>query len=159
MKQPERIKNNVRRQGEKKKTRTKRKHPEYGTSKLEDKFAKNFLDFLGVKYERQYLAKDIGRYYDFFIIIEGNYGILCEIDGDYWHGYDLIHENKNPMQKHNERVDRQKDNWAIAHKIPLIRIWEHDINENPVKVMEELKEIIMKYSKDVEMFNNKKKRH
>ena len=45
----------------------KRWHPKYGTSKLEDDFAKQFLDKLGVKYQYQFEAKDIGRYYDFYL--------------------------------------------------------------------------------------------
>lgn len=53
--------------------------PKYGSSKLEDKFAKEFLDKLNVIYERQFEAKDIKRFYDFKI---GN--ILIEVDGDYW---------------------------------------------------------------------------
>ena len=56
-----------------------REKPKYGTSKLEDKFAKEFLDKLGVIYERQFEAKDIKRFYDFKI---GS--ILIEVDGDYW---------------------------------------------------------------------------
>ena len=35
-------------------TPKERKHPEYGTSKLEDRFAKDFLDKLGIVYETQY---------------------------------------------------------------------------------------------------------
>ena len=41
---------------------TKKKHKDYGTSKLEEKFAKNFLDKLGIKYVYQYEAKSIGRF-------------------------------------------------------------------------------------------------
>lgn len=61
--------------------RSKQKHPEYGTSKLEDRFAKEFLDKLGIKYVTQYYAKEIKRYYDVFI---PSHRILIEIDGDYW---------------------------------------------------------------------------
>jgi hypothetical protein len=43
------------------------------------------------------------------------------------------------MQKHNEWVDKVKDEWAAQHGIPLIRIWEHDINNNPSEVMKMLK--------------------
>jgi hypothetical protein len=43
--------------------RSKKPHPKYGTSKLEEKFAKEFLDKLGVKYETQFEAKDIKRFY------------------------------------------------------------------------------------------------
>lgn len=53
----------------------------YGTSKLEKDFANNFLSKLGVKYEYQYEAKDIGRFYDFYL---PDSRVLIEIDGDYW---------------------------------------------------------------------------
>ena len=46
--------------------RSKKPHPKYGTSKLEKKFAKEFLDKLGVKYEEQFYAESIKRYYDFY---------------------------------------------------------------------------------------------
>lgn len=141
----------------KKTTQKKNKpHPKYGTSKLEDRFAKEFLDKMGVKYVRQYEAKDIGRFYDFFI---PEARCIIEVDGDYFHGYGLLHENKNPMQKHNEWVDRQKDMWAASHGIPVLRIWEHDINEHPSKVRKILKEYIGTYTEKKEKKDNKNKRH
>lgn len=52
-----------------------------------------------------------------------------------------MNENKlTPTQKRNKRVDKHKDNWALLHGIPLIRIWEKDIRENPSQVMGMLKE-------------------
>ena len=45
----------------------KKEHPDYNVSKLEDRFAENFLDKLKVKYVRQFEAKDIGRFYDFYL--------------------------------------------------------------------------------------------
>jgi len=132
-----------------------KKHPEYGTSKLEDKFAKEFLDKLGVVYERQYLAKDIKRYYDFKI----NERILCEVDGDFYHSYGLVYEDMNPMQKHNAWVDKIKNEWAVEHGFILVRIWEHDINKHPEKVMNYLKEIIGINNKKMQILENKKKRH
>lgn len=136
-------------------TPKERKHPEYGTSKLEERFAKNFLDKLGYKYETQFKAESIGRYYDFYIPTAN---LLLEIDGDYFHSYGLVYEEMNPMQKKSSRVDKDKDKWALTHKIPLIRIWEHDINNNPKQVMEMLKKeiphYIEKYNKELE----KKKR-
>ena len=136
--------------------RSDRPHPKYGTSKLEDRFAKDFLEKMGVKYERQYEAKDIGRFYDFFIPAAR---LLIEVDGDFYHGYGLLHEQKNPMQKHNEWVDRQKDMWAASHGIPVLRIWEHDINEHPEKVRKILKEYIGEYTEKKEKKDNKNKRH
>lgn len=131
-------------------------HPKYGTSKLEDYFAENFLEVIGVKYIRQYEAKDIGRFYDFFV---PDANILLEVDGDYFHSYGLKYEEKTPMQKRNERVDKIKDEWALANGMPIIRIWEHDIHENPEKVMKILKEAIGKYTEKQNKIREKNKRH
>ena len=68
----------------KRKTPTKNVVQKYGTSKLEDRFAKDFLDKLGYKYERQYEAKSIKRFYDFAVKQENGAIVLIEIDGDYW---------------------------------------------------------------------------
>ena len=46
------------------------------------------------------------------------------------------------MQKKNQRVDKIKDEWALYHGIPLLRIWEHDINENKDLVFKMLNEKI-----------------
>lgn len=134
----------------------KRKHPKYGTSKLEDYFAENFLNELGVKYIRQFEAKEIGRFYDFFC---PDANVIIEVDGDYYHSYGLTYEEKNPMQKHNERVDKLKDEWALSNGIPILRIWEHDIRDNPEKVMKTLKESIGKYTEKQKKKDAKGKRH
>lgn len=140
-------------------------HQKYGTSKLEEDFARDFLDKLGVKYIYQFEAKDIGRFYDFAIILNdematGNM-ILIEIDGSYFHSDPrVVDENKlNPMQKHNKRVDEHKNKWALAHGIPIMRIWEKDIREAPDKVMKELKERLYIEDKKVILTEKKNKRH
>ena len=134
----------------------KRQHPQYGTSKLEDYFAENFLDALGIKYIRQFEAKEIWRFYDFFI---EEAKTLLEVDGDFYHSYGLTYEEKNPMQKRNARVDKLKDEWAINNGYGLIRIWEHDIHDNPEKVMKMLKEKLGEYSEKQKKINEKNKRH
>ena len=131
--------------------RSKKPHPKYGTSKLEKKFAKEFLEKLGIKYEEQFEAKDIKRFYDFKL--EGR--ILIEVDGSYWHSYGKVYEEMNPMQKRNARVDEIKNKWAHSNGYKLIRIWEHDINNNPQKVFEVLRKELNIVSKE----NDKKKRH
>lgn len=137
-------------------TPKERKHPEYGTSKLEERFAKKFLDKLGVEYQTQFKAESIGRYYDFYI---PSANLLVEIDGSYWHTDPRLFEGKEltPTQKRNKQVDKDKDKWAVEHKIPLLRIWEKDINETPEKVMNTLKENVSyyteKYNKDIEKKN------
>lgn len=136
--------------------RSKKKHQEYGTSKLEEKFAKEFLDKLGVRYEYQYLAADIKRYYDFYL---PDQRLLIEVDGDFYHGYGKVYEEMSPMQKKNHRADEIKDRWAALHSIPLIRIWEHDIRKDPSKVMRELLDWIIEKTKKMIIEENKKKRH
>lgn len=136
--------------------RSKKPHPKYGTSKLEKKFAKEFLEKLGIRYEEQFEAKDIKRFYDFFL---NDYRVLIEIDGDFYHGYGKLHEEKSPMQKKNARVDEIKNEWAALHGYPLIRIWEHDINENPQKVLDMLRERLGIEMEKLIIKENKKKRH
>ena len=62
-------------------TKKQRKHPLFGTSKLEEDFARYFLNVLGIKYIYQFEAKSIGRWFDFFL---PEHNLLIEIDGGYW---------------------------------------------------------------------------
>ena len=139
----------------------KRNHPKYGTSKLEVYFEENFLKKLGVDYTYQYEAKEIGRYYDFALYPKGGGMILLEIDGSYFHSDPrVVDESKmSPMQKRNRRVDEYKNKWALLHGIPLMRIWEKDIRENPKMVMDELKKRLYIINEDTEKKNEKNKRH
>lgn len=61
--------------------RSKKPHPKYGTSKLEIIFERDILKKLNVEYQKQFYAKDIKRYYDFYL---KKLNVLIEIDGDYW---------------------------------------------------------------------------
>lgn len=149
----------------KKKTLFNDAEQRYGTSKLEKKFAQDFLDKYGIKYIYEYEAKDIKRFYDFAIvrqkeryITEEKEGlcsvvqgcqhcpieVLIEVDGGYWHSDPrIVDESKlNATQKHNKMVDNLKNEWARIHCIPLLRFWEYDIQNNPQKVFAELKKYI-----------------
>ena len=130
-----------------------KKHPKYGTSKLEDYFAENFLDIIGVDYIRQFEAKEIGRFYDFKL----KNGPILEINGSYWHGDKRIYEEKdlNNVQKKNIYVDELKRRWAENKGIEIYYFWEKDIYENPESVKRTLNDIIKKYNKKMQ----KNKRH
>lgn len=136
----------------------KRWHPKYGTSKLEEDFAKQFLDKLGVKYQYQFEAKDIGRYYDFYL---PEHNLLLEIDGDFWHGNPLIYkeEELRGHQKRAQRVDEHKTKWALMHGIPILHIWENDIRKNPKKVMDMLRDKLNLLTEDRKKLDDKKRRH
>lgn len=131
-------------------------HPKYGTSKLEEKFAKEFLEPLGIKYVYQYEARTIGRFFDFYIPDEN---LLIEVDGDFYHSYGLVYEQMSPMQKHNKRVDEEKNHWAAINCIPLLRIWEHDINKRPEIVKEVLSQYIKEARETKERKEKMKQRH
>lgn len=132
-----------------------KKHEEYGTSKLEEKFAKEFLDKLGVEYIYQFKAESIGRYYDFCI---PSANLIIEVDGDYWHSKGLLYEDMTPTQKRNKRVDKEKNHWALVNNFKLLRIWESDINKNPKEVMKKLQEELYINLEKTKIRENKKKR-
>lgn len=135
-----------------------RVHPKFGTSKLEEDFARDFLDKLNIQYIWQFEAKDIGRFYDFYL---PKHNLIIEIDGSYYHSDPRLvkEENMNPMQKHNKRVDEYKDKWALAHGIPIMRIWEKDIRETPDKVMKDLKKRLYIQDEKQTITERKNKRH
>ena len=127
-----------------KSAKPRRSHPQFGTSKLEEKFAREFLDKIGVEYVYQYKAESIGRYFDFRI---KPYGPIIEIQGSYWHGDKRLYEESelNSIQKRNKRVDEKKFKWCQMNGIPIIYIWEKDINSNPGGVLNYLREKLKKY--------------
>lgn len=139
-----------------------RPHPKFGTSKLEKDFAHNFLDKLGVEYIWQFEAKDIGRFFDYLVFTKKSHSpVLVECDGSYYHSDPrVVTEDKiKPMHKKNARVDKMKNEWALLHGIPIMRIWEKDIRENPKWVMEQLKERLAVEDEIGTVNKEKNKRH
>lgn len=140
------------------KPKPRRVHPKYGTSKLEERFAREFLDKIGVKYVYQFEAKSIGRFFDFRI---EPHGPIIEIQGSYWHGDNRIYEenNLNATQKKNIRVDEYKREWCSRNGIPLIYIWEEDINRDPEGVVKFLREKLKRYINESDKNHNPRNRH
>ena len=134
----------------------KRKHADYGTSKLEEKFAQEFLDKLNVRYVYQFKAESIGRWFDFYL---PDHLALIEVDGCYWHSKGIDYDNMTPTQKHNKRVDEQKDHWARVNCYKLLRIWEDDINKRPKEVMKRLKLFLGMAEDNKKILDEKKRRH
>ena len=83
------------------------------------------------------------------------------MDGDYYHVNPEIYEGKKltPTQKHDMWVDKLKNEWALLHGIPLLRIWENDIRKNPEKVMKTIKERLRLQNTKIRLEENKNKRH
>lgn len=117
------------------------------------------MDKLNVKYTWQFEAKDIGRFFDYYL---PDYNLIIEIDGGYYHSDPRLYEEKdlNRMQKRNKKVDEYKNKWALMHGIPILRIWEKDIREDPKGVMKMLKERLNIEKEKITLNENKnKKRH
>lgn len=80
MKQVVNRKNSIKNK-EKSSRKSQKKHPLFGTSKLESDFAEQFLDKLGIEYIWQFPAEDIKRWFDFYLPKQN---LIIEIDGGYW---------------------------------------------------------------------------
>jgi very-short-patch-repair endonuclease len=113
---------------------------------------------LGVKYTWQFEAKEIKRFFDYYL---PDSNLIIEINGSYWHGDSRLYEQNelNRTQIKNIKVDEYKKEWALLHGIPIMYIWEKDLRENPKKVMEDLKARLFIEDKKVEIKKEKNKRH
>lgn len=106
----------------------------------------------------QFEAKDIGRFYDFYLPKER---LLLELDGDFWHANPEKYKEED-LRYHQKRarvIDDVKNKWAVLHGIPLMRIWEHDVRENPKGVMKALKERLYIEDSKIMVEEEKKKPH
>lgn len=85
MKQP--VKNIVRIKSQKKKNNTKKPEKNLDGSGLETFFRENVLEKLGIRYQQQFEAKSIGRFYDFYL---PDFRVIIECDGFFFtrtHGF------------------------------------------------------------------------
>ena len=130
---------------------------EFGTSKLEERFAREFLDKLGIPYQYQFKATGINRFFDFRVFPELK-GPIIEVNGTYWHADPRIYEEKdlNKTQKWDKKIDELKAKWCRRNGIPLIYVWEKDINESPERVLGYLKEVLKPFMDGTN--DNKRKR-
>ena len=98
------------------------KHISFGESKI-----KEILDNNDIIYAQQQGFKDLPRkHFDFSILNENNQVIrLIEFDGE--QHYKEVSFFKEGLKKIQER-DKEKNQWAKEHNIPLVRIpyWERD---------------------------------
>lgn len=128
-------------------------------SGLETFFRVNILDKIGVKYEQQFEAKSIGRFFDFHLKYDNGLSmrVLIEVDGSYWHTDPNIYESPiNAIQKRNKRVDKIKDDWTLINGYKLIRFWEKDILNDTENVKKILVEKLKLQNKSVMLVESKK---
>jgi very-short-patch-repair endonuclease len=113
-------------------------HKQY-TSKLEDYFIENYLTPNNILFKRNFYAKGIKSFYDFYL---PEFNVIIEVDGDYWHcNPKIFPEAKYASQKRNIIKDVIKNEWAIENGYTIVRFWEKDIKEEPGTVLNKLVEI------------------
>lgn len=96
---------------------------------------KIFCDLLAelkINYETQKIVQ--GKIFDFFIP-EKN--ILIEVDGDYWHGHNVPLNEMNHIQKKAYYNDRRKDTIAKGLGYGMIRVWEHELEDEQYDITKE----------------------
>lgn len=91
--------------------------------------AKSYFELQEIKYIQQYAIS--GSHYDFYL---PNENILIEIDGTYWHGKNLSDNELNKQQLNTRKNDYKKNSIAKFHNIPLLRIWDDEIELLSTKI-------------------------
>lgn len=109
----------------------------YSTSKLEVRFAEEFLDGIDHHYQKQFRLENQKLIVaDFFIN-----GRVVEINGDYWHAHPKKYsEVQDTRVLHRLERDKIKHHYYTENNLPVIYIWENDIKRNP--------ELVEKYLSD-----------
>lgn len=109
-----------------------------------EKETQNILEELGVKYEieKPLQFKNGWKYYDIFL---EEYGILIEVDGDYWHGNTMSKDKNSIMiQIKNKQNDAIKNFVAKSNNYDILRIKESDLKDNKDNVKKVIIEQINK---------------
>lgn len=115
----------------------------FRSSKLEPKVAK-VLDKLCIKYKPSKFFKQKKGYaicLDFYLT---DFNVALEVNGTYWHSDPRVYPN-GPVsftQKHNQEKYEKKKEVLSKLKIPLLEIWEKEVEEDTEKY---LKGILIPY--------------
>jgi len=97
------------------------------------------LDSIKVKFETQKIVH--GKIYDFYIPDKNT---LIEVDGSYWHGYGLKIEEMNEIQLRAHKNDQLKDVYAKGLGYELIRVWEHELEDEKYEETKERLRSVLK---------------
>lgn len=90
-------------------------------------YIENLLNINNIKFKSQFIFPDIKKYRYDFAILDKNYNPirLIEFDGE---GHFLEVEHWKSSLKERQQRDKEKNQYALSHNIPLVRIpyWERD---------------------------------
>ena len=108
-----------------------------GPNKLE-KLGCNMLDYLGIKYETEYLI-DNKICVDVYI---EDYNLIIQWDGNYWHGKDKLYEELDTRQKKRVDLDKSQDAYFKKCGFNELRFWEDDVYEREEFVVDNIKKTV-----------------
>jgi len=79
---------------------------------------------LKIKFETQKVVS--GKIFDFFIPEKNT---IVEVDGSYWHGYGKTLTEMNDVQRKAYHNDKKKDLIAKTAGYEIVRVWEHELED------------------------------
>lgn len=114
--------------------------------KMKDTTVEIFVEELIKEKGWKYIPQKAIRYlnYDFYLT---ELNVLLEVQGDYWHTNPRVYPDgpKNSVQRENIQKNKNKREVAESQKIPLLEIWELDIQKSPEKTKEQILSFVDKY--------------
>ena len=98
----------------------------------------DMLKQCGIQYVREY---NINYYHvDNYL---PDYNLMIEVQGDYWHQSPLLEANVQFKDKNVRIKDKAKHTYVKNHyNLEILYLWESDINNNPTKCIELIKQYI-----------------
>jgi len=86
------------------------------------------LNEYNIQFEYEYVFE--GYSFDFYL---PTFGVFIECDGDYHHGYGILHEDMDKIQKNTYNNDQIKNNIIKETDYTLVRYWGHEIKADGFK--------------------------
>lgn len=138
---------NIRTYTEATKTRRAVKTEIFGNKgKLKDTTVEIFVEELIKQQGWRYVPQKAVRHlnYDFYL---PDLNVLLEVQGDYWHCNPRLYPDgpKNSVQRENLQKNKNKREVAESQNIPLLEIWELDIQKGPEKTKQQILDFVEKY--------------
>jgi len=96
------------------------------------------LKELNIEDETQKILR--GKIFDYYI---PSANMICEVDGDYWHGNPEKYEVLNEIQKRATKNDKWKDTIAKGMGYGIFRVWESELKDNRKEVIKRIKNEIL----------------
>lgn len=103
-----------------------------------EKEFESVLKEMGIEYESQKILR--GKIFDYYI---PSCNMLCEVDGDYYHGNEKKYKTLNEMQKKIKQNDRYKNIISKGMGYGIFRVWESELKEDRELVKERIRNEIL----------------